>query len=414
MWTLISGLVALTACILLAYLITSRSALWLADAGVRWGAVTPVTDRGSHENPVSYLGGIAIALGFIIPCIVFIQVLWWMPHLEFSWGANRELLGWLALGGVGMMLVGLADDLWGLPALVKLAGQFAATLVLPLSSFRFLNLEVPTIDGLNPDLAATVVSMVWIVFFVNVFNFMDGTDGIAIRFAMTVGFCLTLAILIVGAIGGNFLYIRGEVFLLPILGAAANGFYHANKPPAKIFMGDSGSHLVGYVLAVFLIFVDGQFFFVTPGFSAVSPVVPLASVLILLLPFIFDVVLTLLRRARRGENLLAAHHSHLYQRLIDCGLTHRDVLRTNLEYFRVCGLLSITYMFSGVIAPAVDLESRTVEWIIWALAFGVLFQYWLRVVLTERRSGRAPGAGAGVNSGPGSGPGAAAPAAKSV
>lgn len=380
--------VALLGSLVLALTLTQALARWAAGFGLRHGVVSPVTDRSSHAEPTSRLGGLALAGGFLLPATLFVTAIFFVPRSALGWGADVELLGWLALGALGMLATGLADDLWDIPPAIKLSGQILSALVLVPAGMRFMYLEIPPPPGFSPQMAQVFAAVCWVVFFVNVFNFMDGSDGFAIRFAMNVCAWIGVTVFLFAGMQGFVFFLRGEFLLVLILGASTQGFYRENRAPARIFMGDGGSHLVGYLLAILLLFGDGNYFAVWPALSPPIRAVPATTAGLFLLPFIFDVLVTLVRRARLGQNLLSPHREHLYQRLIRAGMSHRDVLLLNLRYFHLCGLLGLANSLipdQSDEIPAAALLAADVG--VWVLALLAMTHYWRGVVARERRTG---------------------------
>lgn len=365
-----------------AYAISLGVSRWAMGAGERWGVVSHVSDRSSHTHPTSRLGGAGLAVGFVIPAVFYVGAVYALPGRGGGWGANVQLMAWLLGGALGMYFVGLADDLWDLPPLVKLSGEAASVIPLAAAVLRFMSLDHIAIPGLFPAAVSSLAAVAWVLFFVNAFNFMDGMDGFAARFALHV--CLWLFPIAVAKslTVGDFFDLRLELMMIPILSGACSGFYRVNRSPARVFMGDGGSLFLGYLLALLPILADGGYF--TARHTAPSQALGVTGmgVLILMLPFVFDVVLTLIRRARRGENLLAAHRSHLYQRLMLCGMSHDEVLRINVGYFTVCGLMAVGYALVPSFAPA--------RWAAAATAFAAMIHYW-RFVLGKERAKKTGG-----------------------
>lgn len=333
---LTSGNLILAALSCLAAYVLSR---WFTararDWGLRHGIVSHVTQRSSHTIPTARLGGAGLALGFGVAALLLLGALWAVArqaHQPF----NLPLALWIGAGWMIMFVVGLLDDIHDLPPLVKLALSVVAVLVPTLAGallplFSGFGLPAALAWLLNAGL-----SICWLLFFVNGFNFMDGMDGFAAGFARLSSLFFFLLVLVCGldSIRTPHLAISFglDAVLLLILAAACSGFLYWNNPPAKVFMGDGGSLSLGYLLAMALIMGRrGDF----------GPVVPVMSALTILLPFIFDVVLTLIRRARRGENLLKAHREHLYQRLMRSGMSHAEVLKITKRTFWICNLLAL-------------------------------------------------------------------------
>lgn len=373
--------------------LTEGLAAWAARVGLKRGIVSPVTDRSSHSEPTSRLGGLALAAGFLVPSTLFVTALWLAPRGPLLWGADLELVRWLGLGAVLMFLVGLADDLWDLPPSIKLSLQILAALVILPAGLRFLYLRIPPPPGFTSEMAATFAAVCWVIFFVNVYNFMDGSDGLAIRFALNACAWISAVVFIHAGLKGFVFFLRAEFLMVLILGAVTQGFYRLNRPPARVFMGDSGSHLMGYLLAVLLLLGDMDTFATWPQMSPTIRAVPAGTVALTLFPFIFDVLATLVRRARLGQNLLRPHREHLYQRLLRAGLGMREVLLLNLRYFHLCGLVGLTNAFlpdsAGDIDPLVFALARVGLWLVALLA---MTHYWRTVVDRERKAATGPSA----------------------
>jgi UDP-N-acetylmuramyl pentapeptide phosphotransferase/UDP-N-acetylglucosamine-1-phosphate transferase len=158
-----------------------------------------------------------------------------------------------------------------------------------------------------PVWATTAVWVVWIVGVLNIYNFMDGMDGLAGAQAIGAGLALAVGL----AAHGH----HDLALLSGLLAMASAGFFVHNVGPARIFMGDAGSTMIGFTFAALALSAHAR-----PD-PLPLPVVPLA-----LAPFLLDGTFTILRRASRGEAIWKAHRSHLYQRAVTSGQSHRDVL----------------------------------------------------------------------------------------
>lgn len=247
-------------------------------------------ERSSHTVPTPTLGGVAIA----------IPVLGWCAYR-----IGQDPLCWAALIGGGLLVVlGLVDDLRDLPARVRFPFQCAAAGI----ALAMVPLAVPLAlapISIEPAWLVFAISFLFLLWMVNLYNFMDGIDGIAGTQGVVAGLgwvCVGLTIQDVR------LATTGAV-----VGAANLGFLMFNWPPASIFMGDVGSSFLGFILAALVVLVAPR-----------SPEIALAG-LLFVWPFLFDTSLTFLRRTIRGEDLLSAHRSHLYQRLVLRGTSHRTV-----------------------------------------------------------------------------------------
>ncbi len=251
---------------------------------IRRGLYDHPNHRSSHHVPTPRLGGIAIVVAALAG---------WAGVLA-SLGDRAPMALPMLIGGALIALVGLVDDLRTVSPLVKLAGQFVAVAA---------SLWLAQLAGPAMPLFLTVVAALWLLMYLNFFNFMDGSDGLAAG----VGVLAALGLALLAGDGDS-----ATVWMTLVLAASAAGFLAFNFPPASIFMGDSGSLFLGYGIGM-----------IAYGL-AVRSFSPVASGLVLS-PFLFDAGFTLLRRATKSERLWLAHRTHLYQRLIGAGFGHRRV-----------------------------------------------------------------------------------------
>jgi len=257
--------------------------------------------RSSHKIPTPRGAGIAV-IGVIL--IAWLILAWAFPsHIpEGLNGAGAVPL--FCLCALVLALVSLIDDLREVPPLARLVVQFAVVLI----GFSTLpgGGEGLVFQGLLPPLMDKALSVIAWVWFLNLFNFMDGIDGITGIEAGAIGAGLFLLALIGGTDPGI------GVFGLTI-SAAALGFLWWNWPPARIFFGDVGSAPLGFLLGWLLLglAVSGAW----------------AAALILPLAYLGDATWTLLRRLIRGEKIWQAHAQHFYQRALARGMSHGDVSR---------------------------------------------------------------------------------------
>lgn len=231
-------------------------------------------ERSLHTKPTPRTGGIALVAGIFSGWLMLIQFWAW----------------WFVLPALGLFVLSLADDMRSLSARTRLIGHFIA------ASAALL--------GAGMDWFWLLPVLLYIVWMTNLYNFMDGSDGMA--GGMTVfGFSFYG---IAGLLNGN-----EPLGLLNFsIGAAALGFLLHNFPPAKVFMGDAGSIPLGFLAGIFGVWGWQQglwpFWFPLMVFS----------------PFVADATVTLLMRTRRGEKITQAHRSHYYQRLVQMGWSHRN------------------------------------------------------------------------------------------
>ena len=268
---------------------------------LRLGIVDVPNARSSHERPTPSTGGIGIFAAFAVGFAFF----WTVGDGE--WLSGRRLAAF-AVAIAGMALIGILDDL-GLFATfrIKLAAQIAVAALIPASGVVFTQFPVPGFGAVDLGWAGFAVTLVWLVAMTNIFNFMDGIDGLAGGTAVVAAVFLGAATL---PDGPSFVPV-----LCVAMAASVAGFLVFNFPRAQLFMGDVGSLFVGFALAALAVAAADA----DPASTSLL-VVPL-----LFFNFIFDTAFTFCRRALRGENITQAHREHLYQLMTGTGLTHAQV-----------------------------------------------------------------------------------------
>ena len=258
--------------------------------------------RSSHEIPTPRLGGLAVIAGV------------WAAAPFFEGG----LLLLVAATFAG--LLGVLDDIVDLRFWMKATGQVAI-------AFSLLFLMPPPMQvaaGLLWPLAL-LFGVVWIVAVVNAYNFMDGIDGIA------GGTAILNALFLAAIIGGAGVTSAG----LPALAAAVAGFMLWNVSPARIFLGDSGSHFAGF-------FLGATALYTTPvGGSALGALLTFVVAAAVFTPFLFDTAYTLVRRVRARKNVFSAHREHIYQRITPDPAKHRQVTNVYLGLSALSGLAAL-------------------------------------------------------------------------
>lgn len=252
--------------------------------------------RSSHTVPTPRGGGV----GLVVAYLLGIALLAVPGQLDL-----RVSLG-LGVGGAGIALLGWWDDHTGLRPLTRLIVQclVAGWTVVCLGGLPELRFGLVDVTLGAWGFLPAVVGLVWLT---NLYNFMDGIDGLAGSEAVTAGATVAVILAAAGA--------PGLAMLSGLVAASAAGFLVWNWPPAKIFMGDVGSTFLGYVFGAIALAGDRA-----TGIPTLLLLLPLAV-------FITDATWTLLRRLLRGEPVYEAHRSHVYQRLVRCGWSHGRVTR---------------------------------------------------------------------------------------
>jgi UDP-GlcNAc:undecaprenyl-phosphate GlcNAc-1-phosphate transferase len=316
------------------YLLTPV-ARWLA---LRTGAVARPRDRDVHAVPTARLGGLAMYAG-VAAALLVAENLPALQRVAQSSSAPRAVL---AAGGV-ICLLGVLDDRFALDALTKLAGQTLAAGVLVLLGVQMLLVLAPGqgVISLSPDLAVPLTVLLVLVT-VNAVNFVDGLDGLAagvVGIAALAFFAFAYQLSVVQNVDRA----DSPTLLAAVLVGACAGFLPHNFSPARIFMGDSGSMLLGLLLAAAAVTVTGQFDPGSVGVAASALFIPVLLPLVVLAVPLGDLVLAVVRRARAGMSPFAADRQHLHHRLLDVGHSHT---RAVLILYAWTALLA----FSGVLA----------------------------------------------------------------
>jgi Fuc2NAc and GlcNAc transferase len=287
---------------------TARAVGAFRDYALSRGMIDVPNHRSSHREATARGGGIVI----VAVCLAGVAL-----ALALGWLAPRAALA-LGGGGIAVAAVGWLDDRNGVPARVRLLVHFAAA-----AWAVFCIRPALLLPGLAQPLAgvaADVLAVFGIVWLVNLYNFMDGIDGIAGGEAVTTGVA-----------GGAMLWLvaPGIALLYLTTGAAALGFLRWNWAPARIFMGDVCSGFLGFLFAALAL--------------AAERVAGVPSVLLLLplLVFILDATWTLFARLLRGERVHEAHRTHTYQRLVAAGWSHARVSTLVIACNIVLGALAI-------------------------------------------------------------------------
>jgi Fuc2NAc and GlcNAc transferase len=299
---------------MLVLLASSAVLSWLLASRVRLYALDRMLDipneRSSHSSPTPRGGGFAIAVT-TLGGIALAASLEWVP---------RDLAIALIGGGAMIATVGWIDDHRSLSPLTRFAVQFisAAWAIFWLGGLPSLSLGAVS---LHLGVGGTILGSVGIVWAINLYNFVDGIDGLAAGEAVSTGVIGGLLLLGVG---------KPALAIIALLIAAANlGFLPLNWAPARLFMGDAGSGLLGYLFAALAVASEN-----TGG-------IPLMLWVLLLGVFIFDATVTLCRRIAHGHRWHQAHHSHAYQRLVQAGRTHAQVSSMILLFNFVLAILAI-------------------------------------------------------------------------
>ena len=296
--------------LLTAFLIAYFATPFAMKAALRAGAIDMPGKAGTdsarhlHKKPTPRMGGLAIYMGFVCSALLFAPL-------------GPKNISMLA-GATIIVLLGVFDDIYDLPAMKKLVVQLVAAAVAVLGGNKIYFFSRLMSLGGHWDLGilSVPVTLFWIVLITNAVNLIDGLDGLAAGVS-TIS-CVSLVI--IALVYSN----PGVAIITSALAGGCIGFLPYNRPPAKIFMGDTGSTLLGYVMAVASI--QGLFKF----YAIISFVIPF---LMLGVP-IFDTCFAVIRRLYHGESPFKADREHVHYRLMDMGFSKKQtvaVRRQRLE-----------------------------------------------------------------------------------
>ena len=292
----------------------------------RIGAIDHPNDRKVHAQATPTLGGIAMIVGLLVAGAVAMT----LPDIRPALTQYSGPLGVLA-GAIVIFALGVVDDLHDLPAPVKLAGQVFASGIVFLTGVKMHIVLAPSgITYLLSDDVSVLVTVIWLVAMINAVNLVDGLDGLAagiVAIAASAFFVYTLRLSQAGSFPGGD---AAPILAIAVVGIGL-GFLRHNFFPARIFMGDSGSMLLGLVLGATTVMGVGHAPpSITPEsttqaevFLAYFPLlIPLAVILI---PFT-DALLAVARRWRKRRSIFHADKEHLHHRLMDLGHGHKQAV----------------------------------------------------------------------------------------
>ena len=323
---------------------------WLARWAHSSGVLLDVpNERSSHRVPTPRVGGAAIVIAVLAALAV--------PGMIGGMVAAAPVAhaGVLVVGALAVVAMSFVDDVRSLSAMLRLAGHVvvAAVVAIDVGPWPLHG----AVDGV--PIVSMAVGGLWIVGLINAYNFMDGIDGLAGGQAVVAACGWAIVGVLTGA--------PQVTGLALALGAASAAFLGFNWHPARVFGGDTGSAFLGYAFAVMPV-------------AAAPSAAAFAAAPLFVWPFVVDAGFTFLRRLARGEYVVKAHRSHLYQRLVATGRSHRQV---SLTYLALAALGLPAGVCSAAGPPAVAV-------ILGAVVAGAAVLLWRAVVRHEAAAARRP------------------------
>jgi len=303
-------------------------------------------DRSLHHRATPRSGGVAIVIAILSG---------WAGALATGGMALNDMLAWGSGGVILLAVVGAVDDRFDLSPLKRLLAQVLAAFLLLAAGLVPDRLQLPGMALSMPCYLAFGFTLLFVLWMTNLYNFMDGMDGFAGGMAVA-GFTVMAWL---GWRGGDGTFALASL----IVASACAGFLLFNFPPARIFMGDAGSPVLGYLAAAFMLQAEHENLF------------PLWIGVLIFSPFIVDATYTLLRRLLAGKRVWQAHREHIYQRLVQSGWSHRRTVSWSYLLMLAAG---------GSAAMALNLKPA-VQWgilLCWMLGYPAI------ILLTGRREQR--------------------------
>ncbi len=303
-------------------------AVWISE---KMGVMDNPDARKVHAFPVPRWGGLGLFLGVVFAMIV---LLWFVPRFDvllnyrhkITEGANvigllslRQQFVGIMMGGLVMLIVGMMDDWRSIPAIPKLLVQIIAAYVAMMYGVRMAGVALPGFGFIEfPLWFSQVITLLWLLGFMNAINLADGLDGLAAGIVSIAAGTFLMVCILQGET--KVILFAKQLKLAAILSAAvcgaALGFLLYNFYPARVFMGDGGALFLGFMLGAVSII----------GTLKTSAVIALLiPILVVALP-VLDVAFSILRRFQRGKGLMQADRGHFHHRLLSLGWTQREIV----------------------------------------------------------------------------------------
>jgi len=295
--------------------LTTPAMRWIA---LKYGIVDQPGHRKVHRKPIAYLGGVAIFLGFFVSMVMF--------------GTDSQVTT-ILIGALAVVVLGVIDDIYMMPATIKLGGQIAIAVGTYMGGVSISYLTHPFGGIVQMGWLEFPITVLWIVSMMNTVNLIDGLDGLA----GGVSAISAMAVTIIAVQTGQW---PAAVLSVAMVGAAL-GFLKYNFAPASIFMGDAGSMFLGYVLAAVTIIG------VLKSVFTISVAVPIIA---LAIP-IFDTAFAIVRRLRNGQPVFSPDKEHFHHQLLAAGLSAKQAVILIYTASFLLGLAAIALgFFEGISA----------------------------------------------------------------
>jgi len=314
------NVLTLILCFSIAFFISLASTPLVKTLACKVGAIdVPDGKRRVHKSPIPRLGGLAIFFGFICAVFSFADI-------------DNQMRG-ILIGAFLIVAIGILDDVKQLKASVKLIVQIAAAIIVVCHDVKITAISVPSFiinGGILPLKWMSIpLTILWIVGVTNAVNLIDGLDGLAVGISSIATFSMFFIAILAGE--------PTVALIVAALAGGCLGFLPYNFNPAKIFMGDTGSTFLGFILSV--ICIQGLF----KGYAVISFIIPF---LILGLP-IFDTSVAIIRRIHDKRPIMGADRGHLHHKLIDMGFSQKQTVAILYVIAMLLGLSAVVLIEQG-------------------------------------------------------------------
>ena len=333
--------------VLVASFVGSLGATWLCKkVAIRFGIVDKPDDLvKTHKEPIAYLGGVGMFIGLIVGVLASIHCL---KDEEFFDLSLKWLLGILG-GGTIACFIGFADDIFDIKPSQKILGQIAAAIILLLIGITPNLYRITNFFGLPmPSTIERVLSVFIVIFFVlgatNSLNLLDGLDGLCAGVTAIITFAMLLLAIHLATWGASEVGDPVRITICLALVGIVCGFLPFNKYPAKIFMGDAGTMLLGFMVAALMIL-----------FAEQIPRWWMASIVVFGLP-ILDTAVALVRRLLNHRPLFVSDRGHIYDQMIDRGIPLKKTVT-------ICYVLAGVYALIGLVMSQIRTRYAAVVYI---------------------------------------------------
>lgn len=338
--------------VLIAYCATAIS----IKISLRQGVLDLPNARSSHTGPVPRMGGLGMLTAFYLITATF-GVLGKLGLVQFAPYSQNIIV--ILFAAAVTAAAGLIDDLYHLKQAPKFLMQFVIALMLVAYGIRLEIISIPAWRVLGLGVFSFPLTILWLTGFSNVYNFMDGINGLAAGTAAVYG----AFFFIIAWLQGD----RELAAISVLLSGSCLGFLFHNFPVARTFMGDSGSLFLGMIFALIVVRLAQH----SRNPSSLVALLLICSV------YLYDSTFTLFRRLRHGENIFLAHRSHLYQRLVLAGHSH----------VKITGLYLFMHVLMGSLAVFYFLSSEPMRWWILIITSVIFLVFTHAVHQIENRAG---------------------------